>query len=165
LKLILVPAISDTELDELAQLAAQIWSAYYPPIIGEAQVTYMLQKFYSAAALLEQVKEGQRFYLVKSQTETLGFVALSSQEDWSVFINKFYLKIGEQNKGYGEQVFDLIKEKHPHSKLTLTVNRQNYKAINFYFKLGFKIQTVADFDIGNGYVMNDFVMVYEPLNE
>jgi ribosomal protein S18 acetylase RimI-like enzyme len=125
----------------------------------------MLQKFYSAAALLEQVKEGQRFYLVKSQTETLGFVALSSQEDLSVFINKFYLKIGEQNKGYGEHVFDLIKEKHPHSKLTLTVNRQNYKAINFYFKLGFKIQTVADFDIGNGYVMNDFVMVYEPLNE
>jgi hypothetical protein len=45
------------------------------------------------------------------------------------------------------------------------VNRQNYKAINFYFKLGFKIQTVADFDIGNGYVMNDFVMVFEPLNE
>ena len=59
------------------------------------------------------------------------------------------------------KVFDLIKEKHPHSKLTLTVNRQNYKAINFYFKLGFKIQTVADFDIGNGYVMNDFVMFYE----
>ena len=41
---------------------------------------------------------------------------------------------------------------------TLTVNRQNYKSINFYFKNGFIINEIADFDIGNGYVMNDFVM-------
>jgi ribosomal protein S18 acetylase RimI-like enzyme len=44
--------------------------------------------------------------------------------------------------------------------IRLTVNRENYKAINFYFKLGFKIEKVADFDIGQGYVMNDFVMLW-----
>ena len=46
-------------------------------------------------------------------------------------------------------------------KLRLTVNRQNFKSINFYFKNGFKIDHVEDFDIGNGYVMNDFVMLWE----
>ncbi len=44
----------------------------------------------------------------------------------------------------------------------LQVNRQNMKAINFYFKMGFVIEQVADFDIGDGYFMNDFVMVYRP---
>ena len=43
----------------------------------------------------------------------------------------------------------------------LTVNRQNFKSVNFYFKNGFTIERVADFDIGNGYVMNDFVMMWK----
>jgi ribosomal protein S18 acetylase RimI-like enzyme len=43
--------------------------------------------------------------------------------------------------------------------ITLSVNRQNFKSINFYFKNGFKIKSVEDFDIGNDYEMNDFVMV------
>jgi hypothetical protein len=41
----------------------------------------------------------------------------------------------------------------------LTVNRKNYKAINFYFKNGFTIKEIADFDIGNGFFMNDFIMI------
>ena len=44
-------------------------------------------------------------------------------------------------------------------KIRLTVNRQNFKAINFYFKNGFTIESVEDFDIGESYLMNDFVMV------
>jgi hypothetical protein len=39
----------------------------------------------------------------------------------------------------------------------------NYKAINFYFKNGFTIEKVADFDIGDGYFMNDFVMIWESI--
>ena len=49
---------------------------------------------------------------------------------------------------------------HQPQTLRLTVNRQNYKSINFYFKNGFVIEKTADFDIGSGYFMNDFVMVY-----
>jgi diamine N-acetyltransferase len=45
------------------------------------------------------------------------------------------------------------------SELRLTVNRKNFKAINFYFKNGFIIESVKDFDIGNGYLMEDFVML------
>jgi len=43
--------------------------------------------------------------------------------------------------------------------IRLQVNRKNYKAINFYFKNGFTIESVGDFDIGGGYYMNDFVMI------
>jgi len=45
--------------------------------------------------------------------------------------------------------------------IRLTVNRSNYKTINFYFKFGFIIEEVKDFDIGNNYYMNDFIMIYK----
>jgi ribosomal protein S18 acetylase RimI-like enzyme len=41
--------------------------------------------------------------------------------------------------------------------LQLQVNRHN-KARSFYKKIGFAVMEEADFDIGNGYFMNDFVM-------
>jgi ribosomal protein S18 acetylase RimI-like enzyme len=45
------------------------------------------------------------------------------------------------------------------TSMKLTVNRKNVQAINFYFSQGFRIDHAEDFDIGSGYVMNDFVMV------
>jgi len=45
--------------------------------------------------------------------------------------------------------------------ITLQVNRQNYKSVNFYFSVGFKIIQVADFDIGEGWQMNDFIMEWK----
>jgi hypothetical protein len=39
----------------------------------------------------------------------------------------------------------------------LQVARKN-KAKYFYEKLGFTVIATADFDIGNGYFMNDYIM-------
>ncbi|MDB5281655.1 MAG: N-acetyltransferase, partial [Bacteroidota bacterium] len=46
--------------------------------------------------------------------------------------------------------------------IRLQVNRLNYKAVNFYFKVGFIIEAVGDFNIGADYYMNDFVMIRRP---
>ena len=43
------------------------------------------------------------------------------------------------------------------SELQLQVNRNN-SAKDFYLKFGFTILYEADFEIGNGYFMNDYVM-------
>ena len=68
---------------------------------------------------------------------------------------------GDQHrKGIGSEIFNAILVLMDQPKtITLTVNRKNIKAINFYFKIGFTIKSAEDFDIGNGYYMNDFVMV------
>jgi ribosomal protein S18 acetylase RimI-like enzyme len=39
----------------------------------------------------------------------------------------------------------------------LQVNKAN-KAKNFYLKLGFEIREEAVFDIGNGFIMDDYIM-------
>ena len=69
-----------------------------------------------------------------------------------------------QGKSVGSKCLNLLEvainqnSKSSFNCFKLTVNRQNFKSINFYFKNGFTIESVADFDIGNGYVMNDFIM-------
>ena len=55
-----------------------------------------------------------------------------------------------------DYILDEIKQKGAKA-LELQVHRQN-KARNFYEKLGFVIIKEKDFDIGNGFFMNDYVM-------
>jgi diamine N-acetyltransferase len=85
---------------------------------------------------------------------------LSKDEKDEYFLHKFYVEVDEQGKGFGTKLFEhIVKELKDARSIRLTVNRKNYKAINFYFKNGFVIDEVADFDIGKGYFMNDFVML------
>ncbi len=143
----------------IEQLAKDIWSKHYVPIIGQGQVNYMLNKLYSAPALKKQTEEGQVFHLVLNEGKEIGFISVSNPDKKNYFLHKFYILPEKQNAGLGTTLFKKVfEELYQPESVTLTVNRQNYKAINLYFKLGFKITKVEDFDIGNGYFMNDFVM-------
>jgi len=121
----------------------------------------MLEKIYSKESLLEQISlKKHDFYLVVLNDLPVGFISISFENITDLWIHKFYISQDYQGKGFGEKVFyEIIKKINEPKQIRLTVNRQNYKSINFYFKLGFKIEKVADFDIGNGYFMNDFVML------
>jgi ribosomal protein S18 acetylase RimI-like enzyme len=99
--------------------------------------------------------------VLNDERET-GFISISTRDNRDFFLHKFYILQENQNIGLGTEVFKkLFEELYKPETIRLTVNRQNYKSINFYFKLGFKIEKVAEFDIGDGYFMNDFVMVYK----
>ena len=60
------PARTEAEIAVIAGLAREIWYEYYVPLIGRAQVDYMVGKFQSPAAMLEQVQAGYRYFLVRS---------------------------------------------------------------------------------------------------
>jgi ribosomal protein S18 acetylase RimI-like enzyme len=157
----LKPAIEKDFLT-IEQLAHTIWHKHYVPIVGVEQVNYMLAKLYNHKALQQQVVEGQQFYLVLNDERETGFISISTRDNRDFFLHKFYILQENQNIGLGTEVFKkLFEELYKPETIRLTVNRQNYKSINFYFKLGFKIEKVAEFDIGDGYFMNDFVMVYK----
>lgn len=147
-----------SDLGAIAEMARQIWNTHYVPMIGQAQVNYMLDKFYAQHSLAAQLQSGHRFYLIQQNDDTIGFLSVSSANNCDYFLHKLYIYSQKANTGSGTEVFErLIYLINPKS-LTLTVNRKNFKSINFYFKNGFRIKSVEDFDIGNGYEMNDFVM-------
>ena len=153
---------TETDFATIEKLARIIWLKHYIPIVGAEQVNYMLDKLYSHQALLQQTKEGQNFHLIENEGKEIGFISISSKDDKNYFLHKFYILQDKQNTGLGTKVFKQAFENlyHPET-IRLTVNRQNFKSINFYFKLGFKIEKVEDFDIGNNYFMNDFVMLWQ----
>ena len=153
---------TENDFATIENLARIIWDKHYVPIIGKEQVDYMLGRMYSRQALKEQTGEGQKFHLVINENKETGFISVSTKDDKNYFLHKFYILLEKQNKGLGTKVFKEVFENiYPTQSIQLTVNRKNYRSINFYFKLGFKIEQVADFDIGNGYFMNDFVMVWK----
>ena len=50
--------VTDTEIETLAALADEIWHEFFPGIISDAQVDYMVEKFQSAPAMRQQIAEG-----------------------------------------------------------------------------------------------------------
>jgi GNAT superfamily N-acetyltransferase len=150
------------DIDLITQLAIKIWNAHYVSIIGQKQVDYMLNWMYSAESLLDQmIVKKHQFYLIRNENQAIGFFSFSTQNNKDYFIHKFYIDQQISNTGIGSKSLNYLIEVVNPKSLTLTVNRSNFKSINFYFKNKFKIDKVEDFDIGNGYVMNDFVMVRE----
>jgi len=154
----------EKDIPVIQQLANEIWWKHYPPIIGFKQVQYMLDKFYSTSSILDQMKnQNHHFFLIQLNNKNVGFVSISEENKKKkrFFIHKFYILSNKANKGIGTKVFKKLFSIFNPKEVRLTVNRQNYKAINFYFKNKFVIEKVADFDIGNGFYMNDFVMVWK----
>ena len=155
----LIPAVGD-DLSLVKDMAAEIWPVTYGHIITQAQMEYMLAKFYDIEQLKAQLSASRRVLLIMSAGVHVGFIDIENRQV-DQFIHKFYLKTDVQGGGLGsaamQQLYSL--ENKGALPLRLQVNRQNFKAINFYFKNGFMIEAVLDLDIGNDFYMNDFLMV------
>ena len=160
--MLLLKPVTEKDFLIIEKLAHSIWHKHYVPIVGIDQVNYMLDKMYTQQAIQKQMEEGQQFYLVINDEKESGFISISSRNNTDLILHKFYILQEKQSAGLGTSVFKKItQEIYTPESIRLTVNRQNYKSINFYFKIGFKIEKVADFDIGNNYFMNDFVMLWQ----
>jgi diamine N-acetyltransferase len=72
--------ISDIEI--IHQLAEKIWWEHYPPIIGDEQVEYMLNRMYSFDELNKQISQGpQEFYLIQNNQSFSGFLSIEIDAD------------------------------------------------------------------------------------
>ena len=148
----------------IRQLTFEIWPQTYSSILSKEKIDYMLDMMYSPASLQKQMEEdGCTFIIVYDDAEAVAFASYNETEPLVWKLNKIYILPSQQGKGTGRfiinYIVDEIKEQGAKA-LQLQVNRAN-KAKDFYEKLGFKIILTADFDIGNGFFMNDYVMSYE----
>lgn len=147
----------------IKDLAYAIWPSAYGEILSPEQLTYMLGMFYSEMALKQQMEEkGHVFYLAKNVTgKYVGFVAYEINcEPHKTKIHKIYVLPETQGTGVGKLLFNLVVEeaKENNQKVVfLNVNKYN-KAKDFYIKLGFTITKEEVIDIGNNYIMDDYVM-------
>jgi len=143
-------------------LAHSIWREHFTPIIGSPQVEYMLEKFQSREALLNQIeKQGFLYYLLEDKNGNwVGYFAVVPRQK-DLFLSKLYITAENRGKGFGRRALEFIEtfaRDNCLSMITLTVNKNNTGSINAYKKLGFVVTDSLVTDIGNGFVMDDYRM-------
>ena len=145
----------------IKELTMQVWPQTYIPIVGEEQVAYMLDRFYTREALKGQMKQGHSFIIGYDNGRPVAFASWSAIEPHVYKLHKLYLITGQQGKGVGRSMINHIVNEIRTKEATflcLNVNRYNLSAKAFYEKVGFTHLTDEDIDIGNGYFMNDHVL-------
>ncbi len=153
---------TQTQIAGVATLARAIWRAHYTPIIGEAQVDYMLGKFQSAGAIADQIAGGYEYYAVSEEGRSAGYLALLPDADKkSLMISKIYVDQADRGRGFGLRLLAFAEDicrKRELTLLWLTVNRNNTGSIAWYTRMGFVNAGAVVQDIGGGFVMDDFRM-------
>ncbi|HTP04542.1 MAG TPA: GNAT family N-acetyltransferase [Nitrospirota bacterium] len=151
---------TDSQIEIVAALAKEIWTEHYIPIIGKKQVDYMLDKFQSKQAILEQIRTGVLYFLMKERDEFIGYIA-AQPKGVELFLSKIYIKSSRRAKGYGKkavQFAEMLAQERGLRKIVLTVNKNNVIAIKVYEKIGFRNAGSLVQDIGSGFVMDDYKM-------
>ena len=158
--------ISEATINDikLIQNIVQItWPITYGEILSKEQLSYMLDLFYSTEALTEQYdKKEQLFYMIYEDETNIGFIGIEHHYKGKTItkIHKIYLLPETQGKGIGKKVIDEIGKlalENNSTILSLNVNRFN-SALGFYKKIGFEVVDEVNIEIGNGYLMEDYVM-------
>ena len=77
------------------------------------------------------------------------------------FISKVYLQAEERGKGFASQAiafYERLCHERGLEAMYLTVNKHNDLGIRAYLGKGFETIDAVETDIGNGFVMDDFIM-------
>ena len=150
------------QLPIVQELAMIIWPDTYGEILSNVQFDYMMEMMYSIESLEKQLQNNKIFLLAEIDNRFVGFASyeVNINNSNKTKIHKLYVLPEMQGKGVGKKLIECITDialTNHNSILNLTVNKNN-KAQYFYLKNGFEITEEAVFDIGNGYVMDDYIM-------
>lgn len=158
------PARTDKDIQDIAVLAYEIWHQHFIPIIGEEQVDYMVEKFQSYPAIKAQVEnDGYEYFQIHSGQTLVGYTGVHQEED-ALFLSKLYIKKDCRGQHLAttamNYLINLCKERGL-KKIWLTCNKYNANTLAVYDHLGFVITSEQVADIGNGFVMDDYILTYE----
>ncbi|MEO5777841.1 MAG: GNAT family N-acetyltransferase [Flavobacterium sp.] len=153
---------TDENFASIRAIANEVWPIAYGTILSQEQLDYMMEMMYSVPSLQKQAAADIHFILATENNIPVGFAAYEFNYDGmpKTKIQKIYILSNQQGKGIGRILIDYIAKEAAQNKqeaLLLNVNKNNI-AQHFYKKLGFTISYEEVIDIGNGYVMDDFVM-------
>jgi GNAT superfamily N-acetyltransferase len=162
LKSRIIPA-TEEHLPVISELAGVIWRACYPGIITHAQIDYMLARMYSLAVLRDEIRsQGIHYNCLLMDGKLVGFAAYGpTAEPGVVKLHKLYLLPELHGRGLGSRLLQQVEREVRASgvrRLVLSVNKRNAKAIAAYKRNGFGVAQSVVTDIGNGFVMDDYIM-------
>ena len=161
--MIVIKKNADANFTSIRAIAKEVWPIAYGAILSHSQLDYMMDMMYSLPSLQKQANEKDSHFILAMDGETaVGFAGYEFNYNGTskTKIHKIYILSNQQGKGTGRLLIGYIineARQNEQEALLLNVNKKN-TARHFYSKLGFTIAYEEVIDIGNGYVMDDYVM-------
>lgn len=153
---------SEAEIPALRALAERIWRVSYAEMITPEQIDYMLTWMYAPGTIAREMAEGVVWEIASLDGEMVGFhsCTLAAAEN-RLKLNKLYLLPELQGSGLGQQMLERVHTlaaQRGARQVWLQVNKQNARALRAYERAGYVVERSAVFDIGGGFVMDDFIL-------
>jgi diamine N-acetyltransferase len=157
---------TEKDIPLIQDLARRSWENAYVGIITQEQIEYMLGKMYSAEEISNQLKNPDyHYYLVFDENNSSfeGFIGYENNyEEDTTKLHRIYLVPESKGKGFGKAALNFLKEKVSESgnqRIILNVNKEN-SAKKFYESQGYKVYDEVILDIGDNFVMDDYLMEF-----
>lgn len=156
-------AVRPEDWPVLRDLARTIWHQHYTAIISTEQIDFMLGERFTDESLRQQVAlPGHELAVLWLGERAVGYCGSGPSGEPGVFkLGQLYVLAEIRGRGLGRRMLQHVEQRAAADGagwLMLQVNKQNQAAIGFYQQQGFTVREAAVFDIGNGFVMDDYVM-------
>ncbi len=160
--------VAEPDFAVVRELAGTIWRQHYAAIISAAQIEYMLAGRFSDEALWKYTQAADRWLeLLRVSGVAVGYCGyeLEGIDDGStpsaMKLGQLYVLESHRGTGLGSYMLRHVEgraSERGSRGLWLQVNKKNAAAIGFYRSAGFEVVREAVFDIGGGFVMDDYLM-------
>ena len=150
------------DISLIQDLAQKSWRSHYPGIISHEQIDFMLDLMYSEEEITSQFNNpNYHYYLLGNEENFYGIMGFENHyEQKTTKLHRIYITEEGKGKGLGKEAIQFLKNQILEvgdQRIILAVNKQN-PSYHFYLSQGFKVYEEGVFDIGNGFVMDDYLM-------
>ena len=155
--------LREEDIPDLVRLARDIWYAHYPSIITVEQIEYMLDQRYRPEIIRTQLASNSAWWdklLLDGVMVAFASYEVGGHAD-AMKLDKLYVRYDLRGRGYGSLLMRHVEERaraRRTARLYLQVNKNNSSAIDAYLRNGFTVTEAVKFDIGRGFIMDDYVM-------
>lgn len=170
-----VPVCTDVAIRDMADMASEIWHEYWPIVLTEEQIDYMVDTMQSFEPIKREIREeGYLYWFVLDEAGTrVGYLSVRPETESGeqardiqpgegrLFVSKVYLRKEERGKHYASCMLDFCEDvcrANGLSSMYLHVNKHNEMGIRAYKGRGWHVAEETVGDIGHGFVMDDYIM-------
>lgn len=157
---------TEKDIPLIQELAEKSWRANYPGILSAKQIDFMLDLMYSEKEIKSQFENPNYHYyfILNEENDRVGIMGFeNSYEPKTTKLHRIYLLKETKGKGLGKFALQFLKkevEKLGDNRIILNVNKEN-PALEFYKSQAYKVYREGIFEIGNGFVMDDYLLEYK----
>lgn len=148
--------VNKEDIESIERMAKIVWPDTYKEILEPKQIDYMLNLFLSKKSIMDNIDKGYYYEIIIDGDDEVGFISYYKYSD-RIFLSKLYILPNYQGHGYASKAISRLNSFN--LPIELTVNKYNLNAYDKYIHLGFRRKEAIVSDIGEGYVMDDYVMV------